>query len=98
MGIWAWAMLLLGALALGLIAQAVEQSVSTARTPYVWLVVTIGAIIGGFLGTASFDTWSAWGPVVDGMYILPALIGAVVVGGFAGLMFVRESTRARATA
>jgi hypothetical protein len=70
-------MLVGGALVLGLIVQLIGET----RTGYEWLVAGIFAIVGGWLGSESFGTASTWGIVVDGLYVLPALIGGVVLGG-----------------
>jgi hypothetical protein len=71
--------LVLGALAIGAIAQYVGR----VAFGYEWVFTALGALIGGWLGSEAFGTLSAWGTVFDGLYILPALIGGLVVGGVA---------------
>lgn len=66
-----------GALVLGVIAQFIGET----RTGYEWLIAAIAALVGGWLGSESFGTLSTWGPAVESFYLLPALIGGVVVGG-----------------
>jgi uncharacterized membrane protein YeaQ/YmgE (transglycosylase-associated protein family) len=66
-----------GALVLGIIVQLIGDT----RTGFEWLVAGIAALVGGWLGSESFGTASTWGPAVEDFYLLPALIGAVVVGG-----------------
>ncbi len=66
-----------GALVFGLIVQFIGET----RTGYEWLVAGIAALVGGWLGSESFGTASTWGVVVDGLYVLPAIIGGVVLGG-----------------
>jgi uncharacterized membrane protein YeaQ/YmgE (transglycosylase-associated protein family) len=38
-------------------------------------------VVGGWLGSEAFGTLSTCGPQVESFYLLPALIGSVVVGG-----------------
>lgn len=69
--------LVLGALLVGAIAQYIGR----VTFGYEWIVAAVGAFVGGWLGSEAFGTFSTWGPVFDGLYLLPALIGAIVVGG-----------------
>jgi hypothetical protein len=76
MGVWGYVILVAGALAIGLIAQFAGKS----RTMFDWLIT--GVIAGGaaFIGSELLGTFSTWGPELDGLFVLPALIGGVVVG------------------
>jgi uncharacterized membrane protein YeaQ/YmgE (transglycosylase-associated protein family) len=75
---WAGVLLLVGgALVLGVIAQFIGET----RTGYEWLIAGIAALAGGWLGSEAFGTLSTWGPDVGSLYLLPALIGGVVLGG-----------------
>jgi len=75
---WIGLLLLVGgALVLGVIAQFIGET----RTGYEWLIAGIAAVVGGWLGSESFGTLSTWGPAVESLYVLPALIGGVVLGG-----------------
>jgi len=89
MGVGGTGLLLLvgGALVLGLIVQLIGET----RTGYEWLVAAIFAVVGGWLGSESFGTASTWGLLVDGLYVLPALIGGVVLGGIVDIV-VRTMT------
>ena len=80
-------MLVGGALVLGLIVQLIGET----RTGFEWLVAGIAAVIGGWLGSESFGTASTWGILFDGLYVLPALIGGVVLGGIVDIV-VRTAT------
>ena len=80
-------MLVGGALVLGLIVQLIGET----RTGFEWLVAGIAAVIGGWLGSESFGTASTWGLLFDGLYVLPALIGGVVLGGLVDIV-VRTMT------
>lgn len=75
---WMGLLLLVGgALILGVIAQFIGET----RTGYEWLIAAIAALVGGWLGSEAFGTLSTTGPAVESLYLLPALIGGVVVGG-----------------
>ena len=75
---WIGLLLLVGgALVVGVIAQFIGET----RTGYEWLIAGIGALVGGWIASESFGTLSTWGPAVAGFYVLPALIGGVVLGG-----------------
>jgi uncharacterized membrane protein YeaQ/YmgE (transglycosylase-associated protein family) len=67
--------LLVGALVIGGITQIVGE---TRR--FHWLPVAAGAFLGGYLGSEAFGSLSTWGPAFEGLYIVPALIGAAVLG------------------
>jgi hypothetical protein len=51
-----------------------------------------GALLGGFTATV----WYPIGPVVDGLYILPALAGAVILGAVVEVVY-RAFIRPRQT-
>jgi len=78
-GMGGYGLLLLfgGAILIGAIAQFIGET----RTGYEWVVAGIAALIGGWLGSEAFGTLSTWGADVESLYLLPALIGGVVVGG-----------------
>jgi len=63
------------------------------KTDYDWVYTAGGALLGGF--TASL--WYPVGPVVAGLYLLPALAGAVVLGAVAEFIY-RAFIRPRQTA
>jgi uncharacterized membrane protein YeaQ/YmgE (transglycosylase-associated protein family) len=68
--------LVVGALAFGVIAQLVGQT----RTGFEWLVDAIAFAIGALVASEFVIAWQATGPVWDGLAIVPALIGGLVVG------------------
>lgn len=70
-------LLVLGALAIGTVAQFIGRT----AVGYEWVATALFAVVGGWLGSEAFGTLSTWGPVFDGLYIVPALIGGLVVGG-----------------
>ena len=69
-------LLVLGALLIGV----VSQYIGDVTVGYEWAVTGAAALIGGYLASEAFGTASTWGPVFDGLYLLPALIGALIVG------------------
>jgi uncharacterized membrane protein YeaQ/YmgE (transglycosylase-associated protein family) len=69
------AVLAIGAIVLGLVG----QWVGTVQTRFEWVPDAVAAFIGGFIASESLGSLSAWGPEWEGLYIVPALIGAVVV-------------------
>ena len=55
------------------------------KTGYEWLIVGVGASVGAWL--ASEITWTQWftgltdlGPQFDGLLVIPAVIGGLVIG------------------
>jgi uncharacterized membrane protein YeaQ/YmgE (transglycosylase-associated protein family) len=88
-GMTAWAVIVLiaGAVVIGLVLQYVGD----VTNGYEWSIAGLGAIVGGWLGSEALGSLSTWGPEWEGMFVLPALIGAVVVGFVVDLV-VRYAT------
>jgi hypothetical protein len=76
MGIWGYLIIVAGALVIGLIAQFIGK----APTMYDWLVTAFFAGVAAWVASELLGSVSAWGPEVDGLFVLPALIGGVVIG------------------
>jgi uncharacterized membrane protein YeaQ/YmgE (transglycosylase-associated protein family) len=76
LGLGGWVALIAGALVFGLLAQFIGE----ARTGYEWLVDAIAAGIGALVASEFIIGWQAFAPVFDGLAIVPALIGGLVVG------------------
>ena len=76
MGIGGAAVLIVGAVIFGVVAQFVGQT----RTGYEWFVDAIGAGLGALVASEFIVGWQAIAPVFDGLALLPALIGGLVVG------------------
>jgi uncharacterized membrane protein YeaQ/YmgE (transglycosylase-associated protein family) len=68
--------LVLGAIIVGAIAQYIGRTV----IGYEWIFAATGALVGGWLGSEAFGAVSTWGPAIDGLYLVPALIGGVFLG------------------
>ena len=79
--------LVVGALVVGLLYRYVGEN----QEGWTWLITAIGAGVGAFIGSESLAGASKWGPEAGGMFVLPALIGAVVVGGIVEWV-VRQAT------
>src|SRR6187200_3776683 len=69
-------LLIAGALVFGGVAQFVGET----RTGYEWLVDAVAAGIGALVASEFIVAWQATGPVVDGLALVPALVGGLVVG------------------
>ncbi len=82
MGIGAFIVLLVGAVIVGFVAQALGR----AQREYGWLFAAIGAAIGAYVASEWLGVASVWGPEWDGLFVLPALIGAIVLGGIVDLV------------
>jgi hypothetical protein len=81
MGIWAWLILLAVSGVLATASQfLIFRTIHPRATDYDWVYMAGGALLGGV--TAHVWYGAAWniGPVVDGLYLAPALLGAVVLG------------------
>ena len=81
MGIGAFAIVVVAALLIGVLVQLYLNP----KTGYEWLIVGVAASVGAWL--ASEITWSRWftgltdlGPQFDGLLIIPAVIGGLVLG------------------
>jgi len=72
-GIWAFIMLILAAVVIGFVA----QMIGTPRFGYDWLMSGVGAALGAFVAGQYLGVFTAWGPLFDGIYLLPAALGAI---------------------
>ena len=80
MGIWAWLILL----AISGIFATVGQylffhTLQMRSTDYDWAIIASGALHGGFTAHAWYGAAWGVGSVVDGLYLVPTLLGAIVV-------------------
>jgi uncharacterized membrane protein YeaQ/YmgE (transglycosylase-associated protein family) len=69
-------LLIAGALVLG----ALPLFVGEPKTGYEWLVSAAAVLVGGWLGSEAFGSLSTFGPAFDGLYLVTALIGGIVLG------------------
>jgi uncharacterized membrane protein YeaQ/YmgE (transglycosylase-associated protein family) len=76
LGFGGWLVLLAGALLFGVIAQFVGD----VRTGYEWLADAIAAAIGAVIASEFIISLQTFEPVWDGLAIVPALVGGLVLG------------------
>jgi len=93
----------MGGLALGLVVVVgiilgiVAQLAGLARSGYDGLITGIAVVGGALVAGQWLGGVSTWGPQVDGLYLVPALIGGIVLAVIANLI-VRIAFPAAATA
>jgi uncharacterized membrane protein YeaQ/YmgE (transglycosylase-associated protein family) len=75
-GIVGWIVLIVGALLFGAIAQFVGE----ARSGFEWLGDAIGFGVGALVASEFIVAFRAVGPVFDGLALVPALVGGLVLG------------------
>ena len=75
-GLAAWALVIVGALVFGVIAQLIGRP----RAGYEWLGDAIAAGIGAIVASEFIVALQAVGPVWDGLALVPALVGGLAVG------------------
>lgn len=84
MGLLAWFILLAVSAALATAAQYTIFRNDRKTTDYDWVYIAGGALLGGFTAHVWYP---GSGPVVDGLNLLPALAGAVVLGIMVELVY-----------
>jgi uncharacterized membrane protein YeaQ/YmgE (transglycosylase-associated protein family) len=77
LGFGGWMLLIVGAVVFGGVAQLIGQT----RTGFEWLVDGIAAGVGALFASEFIVAWQTFQPVWDGLALVPALIGGLVVGG-----------------
>jgi hypothetical protein len=76
LGVGGWLVLFAGALLFGVVAQFIGE----ARTGYEWLADAVGAALGAVVASEFILSTRTFEPVWDGLAIVPALIGGLVLG------------------
>lgn len=76
LGIWGGLVLVLGALVIGVALQFIGE----VRTGFEWAIAGIGAFVGGLVASEWIVAWQAFGPVYDGIALVPAVAGGLVLG------------------
>ncbi len=82
MGVWGAVLLIIGALVIGVAA----QFIGALKTPYHWIIVSIAALVGGLFCSEFITDWRTFEPVWEGLALVPALIGGLVVGVVADIV------------
>jgi hypothetical protein len=65
----------------------IGQAFGSRRFDYEWLAIDVGAFAAGFVAGGYLGALTEWGWRLDGLYVLPALLGAVLVGGLLKVVF-----------
>jgi uncharacterized membrane protein YeaQ/YmgE (transglycosylase-associated protein family) len=76
LGLVGWVLLIGGAIVIGVVAQLIGEGAFR----FEWVATAIGAGIGALVASEFLVDLRAFEPVWDGLAIIPALIGAVIVG------------------
>ena len=76
LGLWGWIAVIVGALVFGVLAQSIGET----RNGYEWLIDSIAAGTGAIVASEFIVGWQSFGPMFDGLAVVPALIGGLVVG------------------
>ena len=76
MGIWGYLIIVAGALLIGLAAQFLGK----APTMFDWLITAVVAGVAAWVASELVGSIGQWGPEVDGLFVLPALIAGLVIG------------------
>lgn len=76
LGIGGALVLIAGAIIFGVVAQFIGET----RTGYEWLVDAVAAGIGALVASEFIIGWQAFAPVFDGLALVPALVGGLVLG------------------
>jgi uncharacterized membrane protein YeaQ/YmgE (transglycosylase-associated protein family) len=76
MTVWGAVIIIIGSLVIGV----VSQFIGDVRSPYQWIVVTIAAIVGAVFASEMVTSWQTIEPVWEGVALLPALAGGIVLG------------------
>ena len=95
MTVWGAVILVVGALVIGVIS----QFVGNVRSPYQWIVVAVAALVGAVFASEMVTSWQTIEPVWEGVALLPALAGGVVLGVIADVIvrFATGGSYTRAT-
>lgn len=81
-------LLLAGAALIGLIERALHNGRSTNEL----IATSIAAALGGFISSEWLGAASTWGPQANGLYLFPALLGAIIVSAVVELIFRNQTT------
>jgi hypothetical protein len=94
MGIWAWVILLAWSAGLASAAQYTLFRKNRRPKDYDWVYIAGGALLGSFTAHVWYPGFE---PVVDGLNLVPALVGGVVGGVVTELVYRRYIRRGELT-
>lgn len=98
MGLALFAVIAIGAIAIGIAAQRFQR-----QGGFSWLLMAVAVTFGAFLFSETIPTSSLfeaiknWGPEVDGFYLAPGSLGAAVMGVLAYFGTLAPAVPARAS-
>lgn len=75
---------IVAAAAVAVILGIVVQLAGEARFGYEWVITGVAAFAGALVASEWIVAWQTFAPVHDGLAVVPALIGGVVVGVVVG--------------
>ena len=79
--------LAVSAIVLGVLFQYLGQYVGEkAHYRYQWVADGIGALFGGYAASELIGPAGSWGPEFGGLFLIPALVGGLVVGALVELV------------
>jgi uncharacterized membrane protein YeaQ/YmgE (transglycosylase-associated protein family) len=68
--------LIVGAVAIGVIFQLIGE----VRVGWEWFATAAAALVGGYVGSEALGTVSTFGPAFEGLYVVTAIVGGVIIG------------------
>lgn len=80
-----------GLVVIGLVIGVAVQLLGKSTIRYEWLIVAVAISFGGYFasesfpGSAVFAGIKDWGPAIDGLLVIPAATGAIILGIVADL-------------
>ena len=76
---WGTVVWLLIGMAVGLGGATLISYVRAQPLGIAWIWSLAAALLGGYAWSEWFGKYSTWGPELSGLYVLPALFGAIIV-------------------
>ena len=70
----------------GIVLGVLVQMIGVTRSGYDGLITGIAVVGGAIVAGQWLGGVSTWGPQFDGLYLLPALVGGIVLGVIADLV------------
>lgn len=81
MGLWGAALLAIASVVFGVVIYVYGNP----RFGLEWLITSIAAFVGAFVASEFIVGLRTWEPVLDGLALVPALVGGVVIGGIVAI-------------
>lgn len=76
-----------GIVIVALVAGFAVQLYAKKALPYEWLIIALAGAFGAYFASENFpgatvpllESIKDWGPTLDGMYVIPAVIGGIIL-------------------